>query len=91
MARKGNRIVPGVAKRVAAHQAAGRQPSAPEQAMAAYRLGGVVRAGGKEPARSPEIRRNTDFIGAQRHQGDADGSGVQGCGDSRLQGRSGWY
>jgi len=42
-----------------------------------------------ETARSPEIWGNADLIGAKRHQGDADGNGVQGCCDSRLQGRSG--
>ena len=88
--RKGNRIVAGVAQGVAARQSAGRQPAPSKNAVARDRLGGIVRTRRQKSARSPEIWRNAEFIGAKRHQGDAGGSGGQGCCDSRLQGRSGW-
>ena len=88
--RNRNRIVARGAERVATSQPAGAQPATTQYSMPFDGFGRVVGARGQESARSAKIRRNAEFIGAKRHQGDADGHDVQGCGDNRLQGRSGW-
>src|SRR5207244_4474589 len=78
-------IVAGGAERMAARQPLCREPAPADEAVTIERLGGIIRAGGQEPAGSPETGRNEQLVASNQAQGSAHRQTIASGGRSAPQ------